>query len=58
MASNLEFYTAEIEDNDKRLNALTAELQELQVEVANHGVKMVKCPGCGQIFNPEEAHMH
>jgi hypothetical protein len=58
MASNLEFYNAEIEDNDKRLNALIAELQELQVEVANHGVKMVKCPGCGQIFNPEEAHMH
>lgn len=58
IVNDIAFYNAEISDNDTRLTALGEELKTLQVELANHGVKMVKCPGCGQIFNPEEAHAH
>jgi hypothetical protein len=47
-----------VKDADARIEAINAELESLQIELENHGVKMVKCPGCGQIFNPEEAHVH
>lgn len=56
--TDLQFYTSEIESNDSRLTVLADELVKLQAEVANHGVKMIKCPGCGQIFNPDEQHIH
>ena len=43
---------------DASLEALNKELAEMQEELANKGVKMVRCPGCGQIFDPEQAHVH
>lgn len=43
---------------DTSLEALNKELAEMQEELANKGVKMVRCPGCGQIFDPEQAHVH
>lgn len=43
---------------DTSLETLNKELAEMQEELANKGVKMVRCPGCGQIFDPEQAHVH
>lgn len=43
---------------DANLEALNKELAEMQEELANKGVRMVRCPGCGQIFDPEQAHVH
>lgn len=43
---------------DASLETLNKELAEMQEELANKGVKMVRCPGCGQIFDPEQAHVH
>lgn len=58
LVNDLEFYNTEIKYNDERLASLNEELKQMQIELANHGVKMVRCPGCGQVFNPEEAHVH
>lgn len=35
-----------------------SELGHLQLEAANHGRKMVKCPNCGELFDPELMHQH
>ena len=43
---------------DTNLEALNKELAEMQEELSNKGVKMVRCPSCGQIFDPEQAHVH
>lgn len=56
--NDLLFYKSEIESNDDRLSVLSDELIKLQSEVESHGVKLIKCPGCGQIFSPEEQHIH
>lgn len=56
--NDLLFYKSEVESNDDRLSVLSDELIKLQSEVENHGVKLIKCPGCGQIFSPEEQHIH
>lgn len=48
----------EVNQYDTNLEALNKELAEMQEELSNKGVKMVKCPGCGQIFDPEQAHVH
>lgn len=58
MVSTLAELDKEISDADKRISDTTVELEKLQKELANHGVKMVKCPGCGQIFDPEQQHVH
>ena len=58
MVEDLAFYTSEISTNDSRLSVLADELGKLQTEVANHGVKMIKCPGCGRIFSQDEQHVH
>lgn len=47
-----------INQYDISLETLNKELSEMQEELANKGVKMVRCPGCGQIFDPEQAHVH
>ena len=58
MVSTLAELDKEISDADKRISDTAIELEPLQKELANHGVKMVKCPGCGQIFDPEQQHVH
>jgi DNA repair exonuclease SbcCD ATPase subunit len=58
MVSTLAELDKEISDADKRISDTAVELEQLQKELANHGVKMVKCPGCGQIFDPEQQHVH
>lgn len=58
MVSTLAELDKEISDADKRISDTAIELEQLQRELANHGVKMVKCPGCGQIFDPEQQHIH
>ena len=47
-----------ISQYDSSIETLNKELAEMQEELANKGVKMVRCPGCGQIFDPEQAHVH
>lgn len=47
-----------ISQYDISIETLNKELAEMQEELANKGVKMVRCPGCGQIFDPEQAHVH
>ena len=47
-----------ISQYDISIDTLGKELAEMQEELANKGVKMVRCPGCGQIFDPEQAHVH
>ena len=47
-----------VKEYDKRLEAVSMELENLQTELTQHGVKTVRCPNCGQIFNPEEGHNH
>lgn len=49
---------ADVVDADSRLTSLNSELEALQSELIAHGVKMVKCPGCGVLFNPDEQHVH
>lgn len=58
MVATLADLDKEISDADKRISDTAIELEQLQKELANHGVKMVKCPGCGQIFDPEQQHVH
>lgn len=47
-----------IEADEKQLKDINEELTQLQTELANKGIKMVRCPDCGAIFNPEDAHVH
>lgn len=47
-----------ISQYDSSIETLNKELAEMQEELSNKGVKMVRCPGCGQIFDPEQAHVH
>lgn len=58
MVDDLNFYSIEIADEDTRLSNISQELAELQTQLTSLGVKMIKCPGCGQIFNPDEVHAH
>ena len=45
------------EDND-RLIQLDSEVSDLQKKSEELGVKMVRCPNCGEVFNQETAHIH
>lgn len=56
--SKIDDCNSRINDYDNKLAALSNELEILQKELANKGVHMVKCPCCGQVFNPEESHIH
>lgn len=47
-----------ITEDEKRLKDLDIQIDEL-TELSNQmGVKMVKCPDCGRIFDPDQAHLH
>lgn len=47
-----------IEEDNERLKGLDKQIDEL-TELSNQlGVKMVKCPDCGRVFDPEQAHLH
>ena len=47
-----------IENSDNQIKTITSELDELQKELNMKGVKMVKCPSCGVMFNADEVHNH
>ena len=42
---------------DAQLTELNAELITLEKTMSELGVKMVRCPECGKLFNPEEGHI-
>lgn len=47
-----------ITEDEERLKDLDIQIDEL-TELSNQmGVKMVKCPDCGRIFDPDQAHLH
>lgn len=48
-----------IAEDETRLTELQAQLEALEKEAASLGAKMIKCPHCGNLFDPEEAqHQH
>lgn len=58
MARELQECNMLIQEDEKRLKGLDAQIDEL-TELSNQmGVKMVKCPDCGRVFDPEQAHLH
>lgn len=58
MANELQNCNAIIAEDEERLKGLDTEIDEL-TELSNQlGVKMVKCPDCGRIFDTEQAHLH
>ena len=42
---------------DEQIKAIDVQLAELQKQAEESGVKMVRCPDCGRVFNPDEAHV-
>lgn len=48
----------QLSQTDKNIADAAAELERLQQEAANHGHKMVQCPSCGELFDPELLHAH
>ncbi|MBO5386737.1 MAG: hypothetical protein J6A59_01150 [Lachnospiraceae bacterium] len=50
--------TATIQDIDSKLEKGSQELDELNKELLAHGVKLVKCPDCGAMFDPDGVHGH
>lgn len=48
----------DIARNDVNLAETAEELERLQAEASNHGSKFVKCPNCGELFDPELMHSH
>lgn len=47
-----------IKEDDEKLEVNKQLVVQLEKELADSGVNYVKCPGCGHIFNPDEAHVH
>ena len=47
-----------IKEDEERLKGLDEQIDELKELSSQLGVKMVKCPDCGRIFDPEQAHLH
>lgn len=47
-----------ISKNERDLADASSELEKLQKEAASHGSKFVKCPSCGELFDPELVHAH
>jgi chromosome segregation ATPase len=57
LLTNLNDLDTNINDSVERLKTLDTELTQLQSDLQAYGVKLVKCPDCGCLFNPEE-HTH
>ena len=49
---------AAVEQTGVHLSELVAELEQLQKDAENHGTKLIKCPSCGELFDPEMMHAH
>ena len=47
-----------IDEAEDTLIDYETELISLQTELSAHGVKMIKCPGCGILFSTDEEHSH
>lgn len=58
LIGNIQDATVELERIDTNIAETAAELERLQTEAANHGSKLVKCPSCGELFDPELMHQH
>ena len=58
IVSNIDECGSIIKSDDERLKQLGVEIDELQKQADELGMKMVRCPNCGEMFNPENAHVH
>ena len=47
-----------ISEIDNRLEVLNKEVDKLQKQSVEAGVNMVRCPNCGEVFNPDMEHVH
>lgn len=55
---NIRDVEADLTTVDTNIADAARELERLQIEAANHGSKLVKCPSCGELFDPELMHQH
>ena len=58
LAVQLSQIMTDIKSEDDRLKVLSNELDKMQKEVESLGVKLVKCPDCGCMFDPSDVHNH
>lgn len=58
MVADLQKCENEVTNIDLELDECNTQLTELQSSLSNLGVRMVKCPGCGQVFSVNEEHEH
>lgn len=56
--ANIAEHVEQIATTDRLISDAAEELGRLQKEAENHGHKMVKCPSCGELFDPELMHAH
>ena len=57
IAIQLGTITNDIKAEEERLAVLSNELDKMQKELQNFGVKLVKCPDCGCVFDPSVGHI-
>lgn len=50
-------YSDLIKSDEEQLASLSNDLIQLQQELQAHGVKMVRCPSCGVMFDPSVGHV-
>lgn len=58
LIGNIQDANDELARLDTNITSAAEELERLQKEAANHGSKLVKCPSCGELFDPELMHQH
>ena len=58
LLNNLNDCNSYLDEVDNRLVDLDKEIDELQKKSIELGIEMVRCPNCGEIFNPDNQHVH
>lgn len=58
VVANLNATGDEIHNCEVFLEQGAKELEQLQKEAAEHGSRLIKCPNCGELFDPELIHAH
>ena len=49
---------AVVQRDDELMSKIAEEVSELESQLIDLGVKMVKCPNCGTLFSADEQHQH
>lgn len=56
--SNSQSVAEQLAETERNLSEASATLEDLQKQAEEQGRKMVKCPNCGELFDPELMHAH